>query len=483
MPAEKMDVYPLSSAQKRVYVMQRMNLEDTSYNMPFILLLKGKPVLEKLERAFNQLIQRHEVLRTSFEMEGKEVKQRVHRHVEMKVDFTDLSTEKDLTAAEADTKVNAFINGFVRPFDLSTVPIIRAGLLKTPFLPGHNTTGNPADNLFLLTVDTHHIISDGTSHDILLKEFEQLYGGAELPELNLQYRDFSQWQNRLVVSGGLKKQENYWLEKFKGDIPVMNMPLDFPRSSKITNKGADYHFNLAPEESKVLLELALEESTTIFSVVLALFNILLHKITSLQDILVGTVSAGRNHSDLERIIGMFINTLVLRNRVNQDMTFTKLLREVRKNTLEAFDNQAYQFEDLVENVVTGREQGRHPLFDILFSFAGGDIETPDETENQNRKQKPDFTIDQYVTEEYEEKAKFDMIFSGFDNGEHLAFVFNYSTELFKAATIKRLSEYFKDIVAAVVKDRSITIGTIDIAGEDLSEAGDVYDDSDSEFDF
>ncbi|MCP4152805.1 MAG: AMP-binding protein, partial [bacterium] len=250
---EKKEYYPLSSPQKRLYILQQMELNSTVYNMPTVIPLGETADMEKLEDTFKKLIKRHESLRTFFHMKGDEPLQRIHDTVEFEME-TDGS-------------------GKVRPFDLSKAPLLRAGILKT------------TEDQYLLGVDMHHIISDGISHGILVKDYAALYGGETLPPLRIQYKDFSEWQNKDKEKENIKQQEAYWLNEFNGELPAADIQTDYPRPAVRSFEGDVISFEISEDHSNALKAIALEEKTTLFMVMLALYNILLSRLTGLEDII------------------------------------------------------------------------------------------------------------------------------------------------------------------------------------------------------
>jgi len=459
---EKKEYYALSPAQKRLYVIQRISPESTNYNMPIVVTLEGALEREKLENAFKELISRHESLRTSIEIIDHQPVQKIHDEVEFKIEYYDLAT-----GGRADTHLSS---GFIRPFDLSKSPFLRVGLIKT------------GEETHILMVDMHHIISDGSSLEIFLKDIMALYRGERLPGLRLQYKDFSQWQNNRVISGEMKKQEEYWFSRFKGEIPRLKMPVDYTRPVKKTNEGNTVDFEVAGEEAEKLRDLAKKEEVTMFMVLLTMFNILLFKLGRQEDIIVGTVLAGRRHPDLENIIGMFVNTLPLRNFPGENKTFIEFLRETRKRALEVFDNQDYPFDLLVDKLTVERDTGRNPLFDVLFSF---NAPTPGGSSIQLEKiEKTGLNVKPYEWGEGEiSQAKFDMIFSGRDGGDCLFLVIEYSMELFKKETIERFIMYFKEVVSAVTENESIKLKDITISHDLVIAVSDVYQGAESDFEF
>ncbi|MCP5049430.1 MAG: AMP-binding protein, partial [bacterium] len=347
-PVEKQEYYSLSSAQKRLYILQQKELTSTVYNMPRMLELAEEPDKQHLEKSFLQLIQRHENLRTSFHVLAGEQVQKIHPRVEFKIEYYD-AMDGDSSPSEAD-----IANGFIRPFDLSRAPLLRIGLMKT----AHGKT--------ILMTDIHHIMSDDASQALLENDFAALYAGKELEELRLQYKDYCQWQQRLSLDGRLRQQEEFWIKELAGDLTPTVVPADYQRPPVQSFDGDAVNVSIGTDETRKLNQLAKEEGATMYMVLLAVYNVLLSKLSGGDHIIVGTGVAGRRHADLEKIIGMFVNTLPLRNYPGGDKTFIEFLRELKERTLKAFDNQDYLFEDLVEKVVVTPQPDRNPLFDTVF---------------------------------------------------------------------------------------------------------------------
>ena len=270
-PAEQRDYFPLSSAQKRLYILQRMNPDSTAYNSSQGMVLEGEPDIPRIEELFKKLILRHESFRTSFVSIGEEPVQRIHDNVEWRL-------ERDSNK----------MSSFIRPFDLSQPPCLRIGLFET------------AENSHVMLVDMHHIITDGISHNILVREFLTLYDGKELPGLRLQYKDFSHWQNSESEKQKLSKKRDFWLNRFQGEIPRLTLPYDYQRPRMQLFEGDIIRFELGEEETLGLTKLAAHEGATLFMILLGVFNLLLFKLSGQEDIVVGTGVAGRRHNDLEK---------------------------------------------------------------------------------------------------------------------------------------------------------------------------------------
>jgi hypothetical protein len=364
-------------------------------------------------------------------------------------------------SAENEDDIDGFIKTFVRPFNLSQPPLMRVGFIKVN------------NDRHILMVDIHHIVSDGFSHGILKKEFTALYEDEELPPLRLQYKDFAEWQNKLEIAGEIDKQKEFWLEEFNGEIPILKLPLDFPRSGSKNNDPGGVKLTLTKELSDRLRQLAALEEVTLFTLGLALYNIFLSKLSGQDDIIVGTVVAGRRHEDIEPVMGMFVNTLALRNYPSGDLSFREFLRDVNIRTLEAFENQDYQFDALVDNILDRRDVSRNPLFDVVFTSTALDP-TPS---GKGRK----LNVSPYYDESA--KAKFDLVLGLLDTGDQFSFPMTYRKALFKKESIQRFLNYFEDILYAVLKNKDVRLNDISVSNELQSADSNAYDTIEEYLDF
>ncbi len=405
--AREQEFYPMSSAQKRLYILNELEGAGTAYNMPGVVLLEGNIDAVRFEQAFKELVKRHEALRTSFHMVEGEPVQKVHDYVDFSITYLELDEEK---AAE-------IVKEFITPFDLSQVPLLRVGLVKTN------------EDRRVMMFDMHHIVSDGISVNILMSEFLDLYQGKTLLPLRIQYKDFSVWQKEMFAGDSIKKQEEYWLQTFKGDIPVLDMPTDYPRPAVQSFEGDAVSFEINPELSVKLNKLATDNGATLYMVLMAAYNVLLSRYTGQEDIIVGSPVAGRPHADLQGIIGMFINTLAIRNYPEGEKTFVQFLQEVRENAFLAFENQNYQFEELVEKLNLMRDMSRNPLFDTMFALR---------TSNKTEFAASGINFKQYNNWLEGRKAKFDLMLEVVEGQEGITFNLEYCTRLFKKETIKGL---------------------------------------------
>jgi tyrocidine synthetase-3 len=433
--AEKREYYVLSSAQKRLFIIQQMDKEGAGYNMPSVWVLEGAVDNKRLARTFRRLIARHESLRTSFRLIRGEPVQQIHDDVDFEMEYYDLAG--NLKAA------TGIINHFIRAFDLSHAPLLRTGLIRE---------GNSGLK-HLLMIDMHHIISDGVSADIFVNDFISFYEGKTPAQPAIQYKDFSVWQNSRKREKAVRQQEEYWRKQFEDEIPVLNLPTDYPRPGIRSFEGSTFRFHLDKNHAQALGNLAKGEDVTLYMVLLAVFYILLSKLGGQEDIVVGTVSAGRMHPGFHQVMGMFVNTLALRNLPAGEKTFTAFLEEVKKSTVKAFENQDYPFEELVDKAAVTRDAGRNPLFDVMFALEDFDIDSL---------RIPGLTLTPFETESTLLTSKYDLTLTAVATAARLSFTIEYCTKLFKPGTIERFSMYYKKIISLVLKDPRRKISGIEI---------------------
>jgi len=424
-PVEDKEYYEMSSAQKRLYTLQQLDPRGTGYNMPGILEVKGELDADRLKQVFKKLIRRHEALRASFKLIGEELLQKIHEELELDIQYQEAGEEE----------VNGIIKGFIRAFDLSKAPLLRVGLIKV------------RHEKHILMFDMHHIISDGVSMKILMEEFARLYAGDKLPELRIQYKDYAAWQNKQMSTEETRRKEEYWLKQFEGEIPILNLPTDYPRPVYKSFEGDSISFDIDKETTEGIRKTAAETGTTMYMVLLAAFNVLLSKYSRQEDIVVGSPIAGRPHADLENIIGMFVNTLAMRNYPEGRKTFRNFLGEVKANALKAYENQDYQFEELVDKLNVRRDMSRNPLFDVVFvlqntGMKGLDIEG--------------LNIGRYEGEN--KVSKFDLTIEAVEEREKIGISIEYSSKLFNKETIERMAIHLRNIVsyAAVNTDKKLS---------------------------
>ncbi|MCP4153542.1 MAG: AMP-binding protein, partial [bacterium] len=472
-PAEKKEYYPQTSAQKRLFILQQMETESMAYNTQLLDLHYIRVEKTKFENALKRLIKRHDSLRTSFHMLEEKAVQKVHDSMDFHLEWyesregrgrnTDppmvdnqhppedrrkeqpqrYAVERELPGVPVDE----LVKGFVRPFELAAAPLVRVGLI------------NLRNVKQVLMLDMHHIITDGVSMTIFMRELRELYDGKELPPQKLQYRDFAQWVDGETEASSLKKQEAFWLGEFSAEIPVMALPTDHPRPAVLSFKGHTIYFRIDAEETEQLKKQVYAENATLYMLLLSAFNVLLARLSGHEDLVVGTVTAGRRHADLQDIIGIFVNTIALRNYPKGEKTVKEFLVEVEERALVAFENQDYQFEELVKKVVLQRDAGRNPLFDISFGL-------------ENEFERTGYLAKVLLPGETgpysfnEDTAMFDLTVIATETGDQISFSFEYNTKLFEKTTILRFTGYFKKLLTSICSNIDETISHIAIIPEE-----------------
>ncbi len=415
---ENKKYYDVSSAQKRLFVLKQLVPEDISYNLPGILSIEGPVDKTRLQQVFRELIARHESLRTSFAYEDGRPLQIIHKQVDFAIGYFDAAT----------TNKDELIKNFVQPFDLSCAPLLRACLIKED------------ETNYLLLFDIHHIIADGTSINLFIREFADLYLGKQIALPKIQYKEFSAWHNELLQSDAIIEKEAYWLDQFADEIPVLNLPTDFPRPLQKSFKGKRTSFCIEAKTSAAIKKMALETDTTLHMVLLAAYQTLLFRYTNQEDIVIGMPVEGRLHADLQNIMGMFVNTLAIRSYPNDKKTFLQFLQEIKDTLLKAYENQEYPFEELVDKLKVKRDLGRNPLFDTVFTL---------QNVNLTKINVGDLQMTQLPYEG--NGAKFDLTVEAYDREDHIDLVVEYCTDLFLAATIDRMVEHFLTLLQVVTR--------------------------------
>ncbi|MBC9914694.1 non-ribosomal peptide synthetase [Chitinophaga varians] len=416
------DSYPLSAAQTRFFFLQQVNPLSTAYNLPQQIFIGPVADKEKIRNAFQQLIKRHDNFRTSFRMEDGIPVQVIHDDVyfELEENTTD----------------------FIRPFDLSKAPLLRAALVI-------DDNGN-----HVLQVDTHHIANDGISCELIGKELADIYQGNTLPPVALRYVDFAEWENSDSVQEQIADQEQYWLERFSGTIPVLELPADHPRPSLPEEEGERIRFVLSKKESMLLKQVAASTGMTTYMTVFAIFSLLVSKLSGQSEVVVGMPVSGRIHPALDNIAGVFINTLAIKVTLNDTMTLHELMVAVKGHIREAFNHQQYPFEKLVEKLGMDRIEGRNPIFDVQVNLLNYGALTDDNGQNEE-------------AFEYQKAVKrFDLSLNMADGKERIIMDFQYWVRLFERSTVERFIGYFRNLIWQLEQCDERVLGQVHLMGND-----------------
>jgi tyrocidine synthetase-3 len=429
-PLEARDYYPASSAQRRLMVLQQMEPGSTLYNMPVTLEIDGPLDIERLESIFQQLIRRHPALRTGFLMKDLQPAQRIFKDAPFQVE--ELGTEPS----------EEQIAGFIRPFDLEQPPLLRLGM------------GSRGPQRHLLILDMHHIISDGTSMNILMREFLKLYAAEALPELPYNYADYSQWQGDMEANGTIKKQERFWLDQFSGGVPVMELPIDHKRPLTLDQQGACLTIQWDSHKAAALKTLMEETGATGYMVFSALLNVLLAKLSGEEDIVTGGVIEGRRYQEFQPVVGMFVNTIALRHYPKGETSFSQLVGEVKEKILQASQHSDYPFERLVEKIWDNRDPGRHPLFDVMMTF---------DQEGLNPQTVNGLSITPVPIPR--QTAKFDITYGAQLRDEAVELEIEYSTSIYNESTMLRFAGYLETILMTAAAKPAILLKDIELLDE------------------
>ncbi len=435
---------PLSFAQQRLWFLDQLEPGSASYNIPAAFRLKGKLNVEVLEKSINTVIDRHETLRTSFSSERGKPVQIIQDTLKLELPVTDLS---DLSEAEQEQKVRATAEADARaPFDLSKAPLLRTELLK---LSGEE---------HVMLFNMHHIISDGWSISIMVREVAVLYESlikeepAPLPELDIQYADFAHWQRNWLSGEVLEKQIDYWKNELAGIPPLLELPTDRPRPAVQTFNGAVKNITIPAELSAALRKLSQEQGVTLFMTLMAAFQSLLHRYSSQDDVVVGSPIANRTNSAIENLIGFFVNTLIFRAAFSAGLTYEDLLRQVREAALGAYAHQDLPFEKLVEELQPDRDMSHAPIFQVAFVLQN--------LPPQQSVDLPDLTMQ--ALEADNATAKYDLTLTMTDHPDGLLASLEYNTDLFNAQTMQRMLDHFMVLLRQVSEEPDIAIDKIDL---------------------
>jgi amino acid adenylation domain-containing protein len=429
---------PLSFAQQRLWFLDQLEPSLLAYNILRAIRLTGQLNVAALEQAFNEIVRRHEVLRSTFRtVEGRPI-------LVIGPSFTSGLPVVDVThvhEAEREAEFQRRVTEEAqRPVDLAHGPLLRHTLLKL----------SEEEHVLLLTV--HHIVFDGWSFDILFRELTAFYEAfskgrpAAVSELRIQYADFARWQGEWLQGEVLEDQLSYWSSQLEGSLPVLELPADRARPPIQTFRGAKQSLLLSQAVTEALKALSHQEGVTLFMTLLAAYKMLLYRYTGQQDIIVGSLAAGRSRAEIEGLIGFFANTLVLRTELSGNLTFREVLRRVREVCREAYAHQDLPFERLVETLQPVRDMSHHPVFQVMFAL-----------QNIPRPSLKLAGLTMTPLEVHSGTAMFDLTLFMFERDQGLLGTFEYNTDLFDAATISRMMAHFQNLLDAIIADPEMRI--------------------------
>lgn len=415
--------HPSSFGQDRLWFIHQWEPESPAYNLPQAVQLRGLLNIDALERSLNTIVQRHETLRTRFPVTEGQPSLAVDPALALRIPVEDL---RALPPADLEPALQRrLVEEARRPFDLAGGPLLRTHL----FLTGPDTS------VMLLTM--HHIVSDGWSNGVLVRELGALYRAfaagqpAQLPALPIQYADYAAWQRDWLQGTQLERQIRYWRNQLSGAPTKLELPTDYPRPARQTYTGARHAVQIGREQTEALKRLSQREGASLFMTLLSLFEALLLHYSGQRDLLVGSPVANRNRAEVEGLIGFFVNTLVLRADLRGRPTFRELIQRARKTTLEAQDHQDLPFERLIEALGVEIDTSRNPLFQVMFALQNAPLP---------RLSSPELTIAPLEIDVG--VALFDLSLDLYETPDGLRGWFEYNTDLFDAATVARMAGHY-----------------------------------------
>lgn len=428
---EKKEHYCVSSAQSRIYLANEMS-NKIVYNMPGKICIEGNLNVKKLENTFKLLIDRHESLRTYFEvLKNGQIVQKIEDNIEFKLEVTKCN-KNDL---------NNKINEFVQPFNLKKAPLFRAELLQIQ------------QKEFVLLFDMHHIISDGTSIKIIIRELQDIYNDKNLENISITYKDYANWEKENLEKGNFKKQEEFWVNQFNDEVPLLNIPFDFEKPEINSFKGSSISESISEELNKSIIGLSKKYDTTPYIILLCVYYLILIRYTNQDDIVIATPIINRTSKELKNVIGMFVNNIPIRIKSNNQMKFSELVKEVKNIALKCFDNQLYPTDKLIQKL--NMQTGEKSLFSTMFVY-----------QNDN-----DFSIKLNNVKVNVEIintniSKFDLTLEIREINKKFNIRIEYCTDLFKKETIEYLKEHYINALKDVIKEPNKVLADINIMSEE-----------------
>ncbi|NEO29945.1 MAG: amino acid adenylation domain-containing protein [Symploca sp. SIO3C6] len=447
VPMPRDNKIPLSFAQQRLWFLHQLSPDSQSYNMLDALRLEGSLDIVALEKSLNELVRRHEILRTTFPTVDGEAIQHIAEPTAFTLPIHDL---QGLSAEEQTAQIQQMVKSLAsKPLDLASETLVQFTLLKL----------NSQEHVLLLKM--HHIIYDGWSLNIFFSELSKLYAAfsqglpSPLPELPIQYADFALWQRQWLTGEVLERQLNYWQQQLADAPPVVELPTDFPRSPVQTFKGAVESFQLDQDLTQRLRQLSQNSEATLFMTLLAAFLVIISRYSGQSDLVVGSPIANRNNKSVEPLIGFFANTLALRGDLSDNPSFKEFLAQIKQTTLSAYAHQDLPFEMLVEKLQPDRDLSRNPLVQVIFSLQSA-LQSEGTLSGLTMQSMP-LPIDI--------QARFDLEVLVWENPEGLEGVWFYDRDLFDASTITRMGQHFQTVLQEVVANPEVPVAEIPLLSQ------------------
>ncbi|HEX2269642.1 MAG TPA: condensation domain-containing protein, partial [Pyrinomonadaceae bacterium] len=439
-------IFPASFAQQRLWFLHQLDKQSPVYHIAAVLHFTGLLDVKALERSLGEIVQRHEALRTGFMEIDEQVAQVIHPVVGPMLTTIDL---EGLAVAERDAAVRKLmVQDTAQPFNLAEPPLLRVTLLRR----------SAQEHVLLITM--HHIISDGWSVAVLIREMSSLYNAivageqSSLPPLRLQYADFSEWQRQWLEGEVLEQQVAYWREQLGGELPVLQLPTERTRPTLPSYRGARCVVELSEELTAQLEALSRREGVTLFMTLYAAFVALLHRYSGQQQIVTGTVIANRNRVETEALIGFFVNALALRVECTGGERFSELLQRVKDVTLGAYAHQDVPFERVVQELGVERSLSRNPVFEVMFTL-----------QNQPQAKVQMTGLHAELAEVDTGTSKFDLNVALIREGRGVTGHFQYSAELFTDRTMARMVDHYKQVLAGIVGNAEQRIWELPLLSE------------------
>ena len=452
IPAQpEQEDYPVSHAQKRLWTLQQLDIDARAYNLPAGFHLKGPCDMNAFSTALRQLTARHEALRTCFVSRGDgEVRQKVLQASEIDLQIIDLRGENN-PDAQAE---QAMQEDRLQPFDLSVAPLLRVKLIRL----------GESSNLLLFNI--HHIICDVWSLDILVREFATYYRAAQqgvpsrIQPLEIQYKDYTVWQHTLLADKQGVQQRQYWLNQLSAPLPQLDLPTDYVRPAVQTFCGDTAHLVLNTKLLAALQKLSRHCEASLFMTLTALVRVLLYRYTGQEDLILGVPVAGRQHPDLESQVGLYVNTLALREQLRPAEPFITFLDRIKRSTAEAYDHQLYPFDQLVDELKLERDMSHAPLFDVMVMLQNvASVEL----------QLDGLEILPWDEENHWETSRFDLMFHFMEQSEGLRLDLNFNTDLFKPERIQNMLKHLKHLATVVCRDEQQAPTALPMLGNEEQE--------------
>ncbi|MBF0242512.1 MAG: amino acid adenylation domain-containing protein [Desulfamplus sp.] len=451
-PIAQADNYLVSHAQRRLWIFEQLDPNFIAYNIPGAYLIKGDLNINSITEAFRAVIRRHESLRTTFKIIDGEPRQVIHKEVEFNLPINDLTKKFDKAASIEQVKAE-LAKDAAKAFNLEKGPLMRVRLFKV------------ADKEHVIGVNVHHIVTDALSQDIFMSELLTYYSAIEearkdgsnkgyidpFVPLTIHYKDYVAWHNIQEQGAKMQAARSYWQNKLSGELPILNLPTDYPRPMMQTANGDRLTFEFDPDIYQRLIEFGKERQSTIFMLLTALIKTLIYRYTGQEDIIIGTPIASRTHTDLENQIGLYINMLALRDNVSAKDDFDSFLSRVRKTSTEAFEYQIYPFDRLVGDLAIERDLSRNVGFDVMLVFHNKDREMPSVE-----------GLTAEVLDFLNPTAKYDLTFTFGAGTDSLFMEIEYNTDLFLKERIVRLASHISVLTKSVLSTPKEPIYSLEI---------------------